>query len=199
MNATEIVNTLKNIKGQNIKACWQRPVATPKDCPLTIVKTVCGYVRAGIDYANLAAVKDGIASGERSEVGPLPWGEWVQFPFIISHKGNEYVRLYPASFDNLKDEVTYTIDGAPATAEQVYRVAKKGEVKTHQVSLETFIECASPQMIAKAKSAIALNLSDRAISLNDVLANAYREICIDESLEKKECFALNAENLVSLG
>lgn len=111
MNAQDIVSLLKGHKGQHIRAVWQRPLKTRKGINSLVLKRVCYHVRAGIDYANLATVKDAIANGERGQVQPLPWGEWVSFPFIIGHKGAHYVRLYPASFDNLTPSVEYTLDG----------------------------------------------------------------------------------------
>jgi hypothetical protein len=118
MKAIEIIQAVQNRKGQHVKVTWQRPAKTLKDCALTIAKRTSAYVRAGIEYANLATVKEAIASGERDEVQSLPsWSEWVQYPFISRHKqtGQEYVRLYPAVFANLKPEVEWSIGGKPAT------------------------------------------------------------------------------------
>jgi hypothetical protein len=115
MNAKQIVENLQNHKGQHVQACWTRPMKTRKDVPMSIVKRTCAYVRAGIDYANLRTVKEGVESGERAEVQGLKWGQWSEFPFIIAHKGVDYVRLYPAVFANLKPTVEYSIDGKPAT------------------------------------------------------------------------------------
>ena len=96
---------------------------------MLIVKRTSAYVRAGIAYANLAVVKEAIATGERGEVEQITWAEWIQYPFILRHKRTmqEYVRLYPASFDNLKAEVEWSIDGKPATYGQVapYLLAKE--------------------------------------------------------------------------
>jgi len=122
MNALEIVENLKNKKGQHVAATWQRQAKTRKGSPI-IGKRTQVFVRSGINFANLSAVKSGIESGERGEIQPI-WkgkGQWKQFPFILFHvdTGVEYVRLYPAAFDNLKPSVEYTLDGKPATFEQV--------------------------------------------------------------------------------
>ncbi len=120
MNATEIVAMLKDHKGQHVKAVWQRVAKVGKDCPLLIIKRTSAWVRAGINYSNLATVKAQVASGEKEEVEGLKWGEWMQFPFTIAHKGQEYVRLYPASFSNLATpSVEWSIDGKPVSYEQV--------------------------------------------------------------------------------
>ena len=114
MKAIEIVNAVSTRKGQHVLAVWQRVAKTLKDCPMLITKRTSAYVRAGIEYANLASVQSAVASGERGEVEGLKWGEWMQYPFIIAHKGNEYVRLYPASFANLATpSVEWSMDGKP--------------------------------------------------------------------------------------
>lgn len=132
-DARSIVKQLKDCKGQHVLVSWERPMKTRADVAMSIVKRTAAYVRAGIDYAKLASVKEGIESGERNEVQPLPWGEWVEFPFIIAHKGNEYLRLYPSVFDNLtkKIAVEYVMDGVVSTAEQVkpYCLASEFRVK----------------------------------------------------------------------
>jgi hypothetical protein len=112
MKAQEIVNRLTGHNGQNIQVCWQRQCKV-RAGSVPVTKLTIAYVRAGIDYANLSAVQSGIANGERGEVEPLPWGVWQQFPYVIEHKGTEYVRLYPSSFGNLKSSVAYYIDGKP--------------------------------------------------------------------------------------
>ena len=118
MNANEIISQVESRRGRHVKVTWQRVAKVLNGASsLLIVKRTSAWVRSGIDYANLNVVKEGIANGERGEVQPLPWGEWIQFPFIIGHKGTEYVRLYPATFDNLKPEVEWSINGRPASYE----------------------------------------------------------------------------------
>lgn len=80
-----------------------------------LTKRVSMVARAGIDYANLSAVRDGIASGERGEVESLPWGEWFAFPYVIRHKGNHYFRLYPVA--GSKPTVTYMVNGEEVSKE----------------------------------------------------------------------------------
>ena len=84
-----------------------KPAAAHKGVQL--VKTTTACIRAGIDYANMKSVKDGIESGERGEVGPLPWGEWEVFGYTIQHKGQRYVRLTPAG--NNKPTTVFQVDG----------------------------------------------------------------------------------------
>jgi hypothetical protein len=114
MNAKNIVETLKSRKGQHVFVAWKRALKTRKDTSAIVEKQTTAFVRAGINYANLASVREGIESGERGEVQPLPaWCEWEQAPFILRHKtnGTQYVRLYPSTFANLAPSVRYFVNG----------------------------------------------------------------------------------------
>ena len=97
-------------KGQFIKVSFQtekKPAAAHKG---TILKKITnGVFRAGINFANLKTVKEGIENGERGDVQPLPWGNWIRFPYLIEHKGEQYVRLYPANGG--KVNVQYFVNG----------------------------------------------------------------------------------------
>lgn len=122
MNAKSIVELLKGKAGQHVLVSWQRAAKTLKDCPHIIGKRTAAWVRSGISFSNLATVREGIETGERSEVGKLPWGQWREGfrNYVIDHKGTEYVRLYPASFANLATPaVEWTLDGQPASFAQV--------------------------------------------------------------------------------
>lgn len=140
MNATQIVEALKSRKGQHVRATWQRTLKTLKDVPMVVTKRTSVWVRAGINYANLTSVREGIESGEREEVQPLKWGTWAQFPFIITHKGNDYVRLYPAVFENLKTQtrVEFFVDGLPASRESAQALCLASEFRDREDELTCF-------------------------------------------------------------
>lgn len=116
LTAEEVKNKILNSKGQFVKVRWE---STPK--PAAAFKTISlskiteGICRAGIDYSNLSAVKTGIENGERGEVESLPWGEWKQFPYIITHKGTDYVRLYPSIH---KPKSVFLVEGKEVTKEK---------------------------------------------------------------------------------
>jgi len=121
-DAKAIIAALLGHKGQHVAITWKRELETYKGTTQKVEKQTVAHVRTGIEYSNLASVKQGIASGERDEVQPLPtWQEWGEFPYILRHKGNgtEYVRLFPASFANLKPSVSYFIDGQPVSKADV--------------------------------------------------------------------------------
>lgn len=140
MNAKQVVENLKNHKGQHVAACWTRQLKTRVDVASIVTKRVCAYVRAGIDYSHLASVKDGIATGEREPVEGLKWGEWSEFPFIIAHKGADYVRLYPAVFSNLKKQtVTYACDGVECSPEKARELCLASEFRERDEAPTCFV------------------------------------------------------------
>lgn len=61
--------------------------AVAKRSGVTLAKITSATVRTGIDYANTADVAG-------RDVEPLPWGDWAVFPYVITHKGADYARLY---------------------------------------------------------------------------------------------------------
>ena len=119
MNATEIIDNIKNRKGQHVKVTWQRVAKTLHVSNLLVTKRTEAWVRAGIEFANIGKVIKAIEAGERGEVQELPWGRWFDYPFIIEHKGILYIRLYPSSFVNLATSVEWAINGRPTTYNDV--------------------------------------------------------------------------------
>lgn len=91
-----------------------KPAAAHKGVVLTKeVRVVC---RAGVNFANLRSVKDGIAAGTRGSVEGLPWGEWVCFPYTIAHDGQTYYRLYPSPAN--RPSVRYLVNGVEVTRDE---------------------------------------------------------------------------------
>lgn len=129
MNTTTAIELLESRKGRHIYAVWQRQAKTITNSP-TITKRTSTYIRSGIDYGHLTEVKTAIATGERGQVQKLPWGEWQQFPWVLSHKGTEYLRLYPATFNNLEPKVEWFLDGTPSDFEEVEQFLQASEKKT---------------------------------------------------------------------
>lgn len=135
MNALDIVSNLKGKGGQHVKAIWTRPVKTLKKFSdnILIAKRTEAYVRSGISYANLQDVRSGIEAGTREPVQGLPFGNWREgyVNYIIDHKDKEYIRLYPASFENLHGKTEWLLNGVPTTYEAVepYLLANEKRVK----------------------------------------------------------------------
>lgn len=105
-----------NNKGQFISVMFKsekKAAAIHKNVKLE--KRIEGVFRAGIDFGNLSSVKKGIENGERGEVQPLPFGEWLKFPYLIQYKETQYIRLYPTTNCVLK--VQYLVNGVESTKE----------------------------------------------------------------------------------
>jgi hypothetical protein len=103
-------------KGQFIRVAYETvKAAAAAHRGVTLTKRVSMVARAGVNYANLSSVREGIAAGERGEVQPLPWGEWVAFPYVIAHKGQTYFRLYPVA--GSVPTVAYMVNGETVSRE----------------------------------------------------------------------------------
>jgi hypothetical protein len=112
LTAEMVKEKIKNAKGYFVKAAWKsnpKPAASFKE--MILEKRTVAVVQAGVNFANLSTVKDGIEKGERGEVGELPWGSWKEFPYIIEHKGAEYIRLYPSHGHNHTPKSMYYVNG----------------------------------------------------------------------------------------
>ena len=124
MTATEILNSIRHHPGAMMRVVIESPVPTLKSVQgVTVVKRSELFVTAGTEFANRKDVREAIEAGERGQVGPLPWGVWAEYPFIIAHKGNEYVRLYPPSeaqleHFNLAPKATFFANGQEISREQ---------------------------------------------------------------------------------
>ena len=128
--AAEIIANILAAKGQFVTARWTSVVPTAAAFKaLNITKITSAVVRSGIDFANLTSVKDGIENEERSEVGSLPWGTWINFPYIIGHKEKTYVRLYPSLSANHIPKVSYFVDGIETPKAEILQYLTGSNVK----------------------------------------------------------------------
>lgn len=129
-SAFEIINNIKLAKGQFVSASWKSEVKTSaKYKNVMIEKHTVAVVRAGIDFSNLGSVKKAIAENERSEVGSLPWGEWKQFPYIIEHRGKDYIRLYPSLSNNHIPQTKFFVNGIETPKKDVLKYLTPSKVK----------------------------------------------------------------------
>lgn len=111
------INAFLSCKGQFASVTFKsnpKPAAEFKGT--TLEKITTGVFRAGVNFANLSSTKEGIASGERGEVQPLAWGEWVQFPFVITHKGEQFLRLTTVS--GQKSVQTFKVNGVEVSKDE---------------------------------------------------------------------------------
>lgn len=139
LTADMIRENILNTKGGFVRVCWKsnpKPAAAFKN--VTLEKRTSAVVRAGINFANLASVKDAIAAGERGAVQELPWGKWFidangkdWFPYLIEHKDEMYIRLYPSNSEasNHKTTTMYLIEGKEVTKQEFAGCLTPSEAK----------------------------------------------------------------------
>lgn len=113
-------------RGHFVSVRISRPVKLRKGIDRNIVKTTVGVFRAGLDYDEQKRVKTKRETGQLPATPqPLPWGEWLVFPFFIQHKGKLYVRLYPLG----KVQVFYFEDSKPIQKSELESIALASELK----------------------------------------------------------------------
>lgn len=103
MNRTEYLSKIATGGVGTARVAWQtevKPAAAHKGTHLS--KVTRAMVMTGVNYADLAV-------NANTSTGPLPWGEWAQFPHIITHKGTDYARLYV--IDGTVETI-YMVDGS---------------------------------------------------------------------------------------
>ena len=94
----------------------------------SVMKISRRTVRLGCSYDNLKAVQTKRESGELPAVNQgLKWGEWLDDGYLITHKGNTYLRV--TSSPN-KAKTTYLIDGKVATEEEAKKLCLASEFRS---------------------------------------------------------------------
>lgn len=134
-NQTKTMNTLTQkllgSNGQFVGCLWQRPMKVRAGVAAKVTKTVMTVVQVGVNYENREVVKEARANGDApAKNAGLPWGEWENFPYTITHKGERYVRLYPvkdAQGNPRSCKVVYRINGVRATKAMVETLCPKSE------------------------------------------------------------------------
>lgn len=132
MNYNEVMNVIRaKGKGQFTSVTWQKELPTRKGITNKITKTSKAVIRCGVEYDNTAAVKQGRADGTLpAENAGLKWGQWNEYPYTISHKGNDYLRCTTAS--NTKVQTQYFMDGNPVEKSQVEALCLKSAFSGHE-------------------------------------------------------------------
>lgn len=138
LSATAVRDKILSAKGRFVKAAWKsnpKPAAAFKD--VLLEKHTVAVVQAGVDYANLSSVKQGIADGTRGEVQPLSWGEWYTdpitgkswFPYVIKHKDEFYIRLTTSTASNHHANSVFFVNGEEVTKDEFAKYLTPSEAK----------------------------------------------------------------------
>lgn len=119
--ALAFITACNDKKGQFIELSFKsEPTPASAFKSVKLEKFTKGVYRTGINFANLAPVKEAIENKERGEVQPLAWGSWAVFPLVISHtnKAGEYKEYLRITFSpSHKPTVAYKVDGIEVSKE----------------------------------------------------------------------------------
>jgi hypothetical protein len=132
LTATDILSNFFKGKGQFMRAAWKsnpKPSAAFKGTVLE--KRTTTIIRSGLEFQNLTSVKEAIESGERSaEIGPLPFGEWAYYPYLIKYEKegntNYYLRMYPTDSIPI---VRYFVNDAEVKKDEFAKYLTPSEAK----------------------------------------------------------------------
>jgi hypothetical protein len=125
----QMLDLLMSRRGQIVTVKTTRPVKMKKG-QAEVTKTSEFQCRVGVNYENMAAVKEGRANGEMpAENQGLPWGEWIEFPYTIGHKGETYVRCTMLNNAFRRAPVFTLADGTVVDKETVKQGALASEFR----------------------------------------------------------------------
>ena len=95
MTTKQILEKIQDKKGASLNVRITSEVPTLKAYNGHLIQKISELtIVSGISFENRTDIKTAIEQGERGEVQPLKWGAWTKFPFVIGHKGADYIRLY---------------------------------------------------------------------------------------------------------
>ena len=124
----QFLDTLLSRKGQIVTVKTERALKVRKDKP-AVMKASEFQCRVGVNYDNIQAVKDKRADGTLpAENAGLPWGEWALFPYVITHKGEYYVRCTVVR-NNFRKAPVYTMNGVEISKEEAQVIALASEFR----------------------------------------------------------------------
>lgn len=123
---------LKNIVMNTNKGCIKnvtqhKELKTLKNVTAKVEKVTTMQCRFGIEYDNIKNVQVARENGELpKENQGLPWGAWSEYPYFITHKGTDYMRLYTTHSNN-KAVTKYFVDGVEVDRETAKAMCLKSE------------------------------------------------------------------------
>ncbi len=130
MNTQAIIDTVLKKKGQFGCVILNKPLKTRKGVTSTVSKISQITIRAGINYDNLAKVKEKRETGELPSINQgLAWGTWEHYPYIISHNDKKYIRLYPSG----KPKEQYFVDKAPVCVNSIKELVLASELPKEEI------------------------------------------------------------------
>lgn len=139
------VASLLTLKGQICTLQTVRNMKVRKGQP-EVLKQSSFQCRIGVSYDNIASVIEKRENGQLpAENAGLPWGEWIQFPHLISHNGNHYLRCTKIS-SNFIPKTCFYQNGKEISKDEAKIVCLASEFREDQdnevftIKVESIVE-----------------------------------------------------------
>lgn len=132
MQKKELQNALAKLhKGSYTKITFISEMTPNKEHKdRKIQKMVSAVVRLGVAYShiNVESIQARKIDNSKS-TDQLPWGEWdPECGYLITHKGNHYLRCTVSRSPKHHRSVSYILDGKVATKDQIMDLVRPSEL-----------------------------------------------------------------------
>ena len=112
------IESLLAKKGQFVSFKTERSMKVRKG-QTPIVKISEFVARVGVTYDNMKSVKEKRSDGTLPEDNQgLPWGTWVNFPYLIEHKNALYLRCSATQNKEQHGKVQFYRDGVEISRDE---------------------------------------------------------------------------------
>lgn len=120
------IDTILSKKGTIVTVTAEKTMKVKKgNAPIQKISTF--QARLGVTYDNMKSVQEKREDGRLPEENQgLPWGRWKTFPYVIEHKGKEYIRFSKVN-SSVPHKTVYLRDGQEISLDEVKRVALASE------------------------------------------------------------------------
>jgi hypothetical protein len=113
--------------GRFTRVEWERLLKVKKGVD-PIIKATSATLTLGTSYDSKAIVKEKRENGDLpAENAGLPWGEWLQYPWVIAHKGEQYLRCSVVKNDRNPPKVSFFQGGVEISRDQAKAQAYASE------------------------------------------------------------------------
>jgi len=130
-----VLATVLPLKGQFVAIEWEREAKTLKRSnPPAILKRTKAVVRFGVNYDNIARVKEGREDGTLPAENPgMSWGTWVEgcVNYLKEHNGKYYLRCTIIHNDACKPKVAWTANGEAVEKDSILDFLASSEKQEH--------------------------------------------------------------------
>lgn len=124
------LDSLLSKKGQFVSFKTERTMKTKKGQePITKISEF--VARVGVAYDNMKSVQTKREDGTLPEENQgLPWGKWVNFPYVIEHKDALYLRCSATKNKDQSGKVHYFRNGVEISRDEAKSACLASEFTT---------------------------------------------------------------------